>query len=69
MLGSLVAIEVRSALKDRIGLHQRQNTKLVEILDQLEQDERSSHVYRYSKDQRRSLGHDGRLCVPWSRNW
>ena len=48
----------------RIGEAQRDNPQLVELVERLIRGESSSHLSRYTLDDRGCLRRDGRLCVP-----
>ena len=49
---------------DQIGLRQREDAKLRDIMDLVVKGEVSKHLQRYSMDDRGYLRRDGRLCVP-----
>ena len=53
---------------DSIGTAQREDPQLVETIDRLIRGETSSHLNRYSIDDKGWLRRDGRLCVPQTRD-
>ena len=62
--GLLASLEVCPTLVDSIGIAQREDPQLVETIDRLIRGETSSHLSRYSIDDKGWLRRDGRLCVP-----
>ena len=54
----------RRTLLDQVGASQREDPQIVEIMDKLIRGEASSHLARYSIDDKGWLRRDGRLCVP-----
>ena len=66
--GLLASLEVRPTLLDPIGTAQRENPQLVDVMDKLIRGETSSHLNRYSIDDKGWLRQDGRLCVPQARD-
>ena len=62
--GLLASLEVRPTLLGRIGEAQRDDPQLVELVERLIRGESSSHLSRYTLDDRGCLRRDGRLCVP-----
>ena len=64
MTGSLASLELRPTLLDHVGASQREDPQIVEIMDKLIRGETSSHLARYSIDDKGWLRRDGRLCVP-----
>ena len=64
MTGSLASLELRPTLLDQVGASQREDPQIVEIMDKLIRGETSSHLARYTIDDKGWLRRDGRLCVP-----
>ena len=65
--GLLASLEVRSTLLASIGTAQREDPQLVEVVDKLVRGETSSHLDRYTIDDKGWLRRDGRLCVPQAK--
>ena len=63
MTGSLASLELRPTLLDQVGASQKEDPQIVEIMDKLIRGETSSHLARYSIDDKGWLRRDGRLCV------
>ena len=61
--GLLASLEVRPTLLDSIG-----DPQLVDVMDKLIRGETSSHLNRYSIDDKGWLRQDGRLCIPQARD-
>ena len=64
MTGSLASLELRLTLLDQVGASQKEDPQIIEIMDKLIRGETSSHLARYSIDDKGWLRRDGRLCVP-----
>ena len=62
--GLLASLEVRPTLLGRIGEAQRDDPQLVELVEKLKRGESSSHLLRYTLDDKGWYRRDGRLCVP-----
>ena len=62
--GLLASLEVRPTLLGRIGEAQRDDPRLVELVEKLKGRESSSHLRRYTLDDKGWLRRDGRLCIP-----
>jgi len=62
--GFLAVMEVRPILLGRIEERQKEDAKILDILDKLERGEPFPHDGRYSVDKKGCLRRDGRLCVP-----
>ncbi|PZP12942.1 MAG: hypothetical protein DI611_15630, partial [Brachybacterium faecium] len=62
--GLLASLEVRPTLLRRIGEAQRDDPQLVVLVEKLIRGESSSHLGRYTIDDKGWLHRDGRLCVP-----
>ena len=62
--GLLASLEVRPTLLGWIGEAQRDDPQLVELVEKLKRGESSSHLRRYTLDDKGWLRRDGRLCVP-----
>jgi len=62
--GFFAVMEVRPALLDRIGEMQKEDAKLLDILEKLEKGGPFPHDGRYSVDKKGWLRRDGRLCIP-----
>ena len=62
--GLLASLEVRPTLLGRIGEAQRDDPQLVVLVEKLIRGESSSHLGRYTIDDKGWLHRDGRLCVP-----
>ena len=65
--GLLATLEVRPTVLDSIGAAQREDPQLAEVMDKLIKGETSSHLNRYSIEDKGLLRRDGRLCVPQAR--
>ena len=61
--GLLASLEVRPTLLDSIGNAQREDPQLVEVVDKLVRGETSSHLDRYTIDDKGWLRQDGRLVT------
>ena len=59
---------MRPTLLDSIGTTQREDPQLVDVMEKLVRGETSSHLNRYSIDDRGWLRRDGRLCIPQVRD-
>ena len=68
VLGLLASLEVRPTLLGRIGETQRDDQQLVELVEKLIRGESSSHLSRYTLDDKGWLRRDGRICVPRDEN-
>ena len=66
--GLLASLEVRPTLLDSIGAAQREDQQHVDVIDKLIRGETSSHLNRYSIDDKGWLRRDGRLCIPQARD-
>ena len=66
--GLMAMLEVRPTLLDSIGTAQREDPQLVDVIEKLIRGETSSHLNRYSIDDKGWLRRDGRLCVPQARD-
>ena len=64
MTGSLASLELRPTLLDQVGASQKEDPQIVEVMDKLIHGETSSHLARYTIDDKGWLRRDGRLCVP-----
>ena len=64
MTGSLASLELRPTLLDQVGASQKEDPQIVEVMDKLIRGETSSHLARYTIDDKGWLRCDGRLCVP-----
>ena len=62
--GLLASLEVRPTLLGRVGEAQQDDPQLVEIVEKLKGGESSSHLRRYTLDDKGWLRRDNRLCVP-----
>ena len=62
--GLLASLEVRPTLLGRIGEAQRDDSQLVELVERLIRGKSSSHLSRYTLDDKGWLCRHGRLCVP-----
>ena len=62
--GLLASLEVRPTLLGRIGEAQRDDPQLVELVEKLIRGESSSHLSRYTLDDKGWLRRDSGLCVP-----
>ena len=62
--GLLASLEVRPTLLGWVGEAQRDDPQLVELVEKLIRGESSSHLSRYTLDDKGWLRGDGRLCVP-----
>ena len=62
--GLLASLEVRPTLLGQIGEAQRDDPQLVVLVEKLIRGESSSHLGRYTIDDKGWLHRDGRLCVP-----
>ena len=62
--GLLASLEVRPTLLGWIGEAQRDDPQLVDLVEKLIRRESSSHLSRYTLDDKGWLRRDGKLCVP-----
>ena len=66
--GLLASLEVRPMILGWIGEAQRDDPQLVELVEKLIRGESSSHLSRYTINDKGRLRRDGRLCVPQDEN-
>ena len=58
------SLEIRPTLMDQIGASQKGDPQILDIMDKLRRGETSSHLSRYTIDEKGWLRRNGRLCVP-----
>ena len=66
--GLLALLEVRPTILVQIGVAQRDDPQLMEIVDNLIRGESLSHLSRYTIDDKGWLRRDGRLCTSRDEN-